>query len=184
MVGSASTRNTRWSADTSLPGHKLLSSMGWSAGEGIGGGTRGGAAPVAVALKLDKTGIGAGRQEREARAAGIADAWIGGGGELGGLFERLNAVASASASPAPAAAVEEVEAPAQRKRKRDETAEEKAARKEAEKADKAARKAEEKVERKQKAKAAKALLDVDPTLATAAKEAKSDVAAGRPIRQA
>jgi Pin2-interacting protein X1 len=55
--------------------------------------------PITMAFKLDNKGIGAKRFEKEARANGKADAWIGGGGELGDLFERLNKGSSTSASP-------------------------------------------------------------------------------------
>lgn len=97
LVGSAQTRNTAWSNDDSLPGQRMLAMMGWQAGQGIGAGKAGTAVPVAVAFKLDNKGIGAHRAEREARATGKADAWVGGGGELGSLFERLNAAAGPSA---------------------------------------------------------------------------------------
>ncbi|PWN38170.1 uncharacterized protein FA14DRAFT_131377, partial [Meira miltonrushii] len=98
LVGSAQTKNSAWSNDSSLPGQRLLASMGWSAGQGIGQSKSGMVAPVAVAFKMDNKGIGAQRLEREARASGQADAWIGGGGELGSLFDRLNAAAASSAS--------------------------------------------------------------------------------------
>lgn len=100
LVGSAQTKNSAWSNDSSLPGQRLLASMGWSAGQGIGQSRSGMVAPVAVAFKMDNKGIGAQRLEREARASGQADAWIGGGGELGNLFDRLNAAAALNDSPA------------------------------------------------------------------------------------
>lgn len=90
LVGSAITRNVSWSNDSSLPGQRLLSSMGWTAGQSIGKGKDGLTEAVRVAIKLDNRGIGAQRAEKEARASGKADAWIGGGGELGDLFSRLN----------------------------------------------------------------------------------------------
>ena len=55
-----------------------------------------------MALKLDNKGIGAHRHEREALQAGKADAWTGAGGELGSLFERLNAANAQAEEPKPA----------------------------------------------------------------------------------
>lgn len=111
LVGSAHTRNAAWSSDATLPGQRLLASMGWSQGQGIGRGKDGMADPVKVAFKMDNRGIGAQRAEREARASGKADAWIGGGGELGSLFERLNQAGTeakaAAATEATAAAMAE-----------------------------------------------------------------------------
>jgi Pin2-interacting protein X1 len=145
-------------------------------------------------LKLDKSGIGAARYEREARAAGRPDAWTGAGGELGGLFERLNAAAAAAAaaSPAPEAVVIEAEAEGSRKRKRDETAEEKDARRAAKKLEKAQEKAARKAEKKGEKAAAVdqvigAVVAADPELAKDAKAVralKKDAAAGKPIRLA
>lgn len=91
LVGSASTKNTTWANDSSLPGQKLLSSMGWSKGQGLGNqDNQGSTSHVAVAYKMDNKGIGAHRREKEERLNGRADTWEGAGGDLGGLFERLN----------------------------------------------------------------------------------------------
>jgi len=91
LIGSASTRNTNWANDASLPGQKLLSSMGWSAGQGLGSTTnQGSTSHVPVAYKMDNKGIGAQRREKEERKNGKLDTWSGAGGDLGGLFERLN----------------------------------------------------------------------------------------------
>ncbi|PWN41525.1 hypothetical protein IE81DRAFT_170480 [Ceraceosorus guamensis] len=95
LVGSASKKNTKWSLNESLPGHKLLSSMGWKAGQGIGSlieGRQKGPVADSVILKLDKGGIGAMRAQREAKQGG--DEWIAsnpaGANDLGDLFARLN----------------------------------------------------------------------------------------------
>ncbi|MCO5610062.1 hypothetical protein L7F22_064297 [Adiantum nelumboides] len=96
LVGSASGRNAAWSGNEALPGQRLLASMGWQAGQGLGTSQQGMSAPVTMAFKLDNKGIGARRHEREARASGKVDAWIGGGGDLGSLFERLNRAATSA----------------------------------------------------------------------------------------
>lgn len=96
LVGSASGRNAAWSGNEALPGQRLLASMGWQAGQGLGTSQQGMSAPVTMAFKLDNKGIGARRHEREARASGKVDAWIGGGGDLGSLFERLNKAATSA----------------------------------------------------------------------------------------
>ncbi|UZJ56334.1 hypothetical protein CBS101457_005654 [Exobasidium rhododendri] len=101
LVGSAITKNSAWTNDASLPGQRLLSSMGWSQGQGLGTSSQGTAIPITMAFKLDNKGIGAKRFEKEARASGKTDAWIGGGGELGDLFERLNKGRGAVAAPIP-----------------------------------------------------------------------------------
>lgn len=90
LVGSAITNNAAWTNDASLPGQRMLSSMGWTQGQGLGTSSQGTAAPITMAFKMDNKGIGARRFEKEARANGKADAWIGGAGQLGDLFERLN----------------------------------------------------------------------------------------------
>lgn len=101
LIGSAVTKNSAWTNDASLPGQRLLSSMGWSQGQGLGTSSQGTAVPITMAFKMDNKGIGARRFEKEARSQGKADAWIGGGGELGDLFARLNKGSDASASPSP-----------------------------------------------------------------------------------
>lgn len=91
LVGAASARNASWLNDTSLPGQRMLAKMGWSPGAGLGTGLQGTSSNLSVAIKLDNKGIGAHRHEREAREQGKADAWVGAGGDLGSLFDRLNA---------------------------------------------------------------------------------------------
>jgi Pin2-interacting protein X1 len=97
LVGSAVTKNSAWTNDTSLPGQRLLSSMGWSQGQGLGTSSQGTAVPITMAFKMDNKGIGARRFEKEARANGVADAWVGGAGQLGDLFERLNKASGSTA---------------------------------------------------------------------------------------
>ncbi|SJX64929.1 related to PXR1-essential protein involved in rRNA and snoRNA maturation [Sporisorium reilianum f. sp. reilianum] len=97
LVGSASTRNTAWLNDASAPGQRMLAQMGWSAGQSLGLTMPGLTENLKVAYKMDNKGIGAQRHEREARANG-KDIWVGGGGDLGSLFERLNAANAASSS--------------------------------------------------------------------------------------
>lgn len=95
LVGSSISQNTKWTNDASLPGQRLLSSMGWQAGQGIGQNPNQQIAPISLALKLDNKGIGQQRLEQEARKNPnnvSNDIWIGGGGQLGSLFEKLNAV--------------------------------------------------------------------------------------------
>ncbi|KAJ9474644.1 G-patch domain-containing protein [Pseudozyma hubeiensis] len=97
LVGSASTRNTAWLNDASAPGQRMLAQMGWSTGQSLGLTMPGLTENLKVAYKMDNKGIGAQRHEREARANG-KDIWVGGGGDLGNLFERLNAANAASSS--------------------------------------------------------------------------------------
>ncbi|GAC96076.1 hypothetical protein PHSY_003655 [Pseudozyma hubeiensis SY62] len=97
LVGSASTRNTAWLNDASAPGQRMLAQMGWSTGQSLGLTMPGLTENLKVAYKMDNKGIGAQRHEREARANG-KDIWVGGGGDLGSLFERLNAANAASSS--------------------------------------------------------------------------------------
>lgn len=75
----------------------MLAQMGWSAGQSLGLTMPGLTENLKVAYKMDNKGIGAQRHEREARANG-KDIWVGGGGDLGSLFERLNAANAASSS--------------------------------------------------------------------------------------
>lgn len=104
LVGAASLRNTAWLQDTSLPGQRMMSMMGWAPGTGLGQSRQGMSSHLTVSMKLDNKGIGAQRHEREAREQGKADAWVGAGGDLGSLFDRLNqANASGADEPAPAA---------------------------------------------------------------------------------
>ncbi|CAO1623033.1 unnamed protein product [Sympodiomycopsis kandeliae] len=114
LVGSAVTRNSSWLNDDSLPGQRLMAQMGWSQGQGIGLSSAGEARTenIKAMFKMDNKGIGAQRAEKEAREGakhGVAGAdnnkWIGGGGELGGLFDRLNA--SVSSTPQPQTPIEE-----------------------------------------------------------------------------
>ncbi|KAI3617763.1 hypothetical protein CBS9595_003672 [Malassezia furfur] len=119
LVGSATTRNHAWVNDASLPGQRLMASMGWAPGSGLGTSGQGMATNLTVAMKLDNKGIGAHRHEKEAREQNKPDAWIGAGGDLGSLFERLNSANSSEqvspaspASPAPPAAVAPASVPA------------------------------------------------------------------------
>ncbi|CDU22376.1 related to PXR1-essential protein involved in rRNA and snoRNA maturation [Sporisorium scitamineum] len=102
LVGSASTRNTAWLNDASAPGQRMLAQMGWSTGQSLGLAMPGLTENLKVAYKMDNKGIGAQRHEREARANG-KNIWVGGGGDLGSLFERLNAANAASSSSSPVA---------------------------------------------------------------------------------
>lgn len=90
LVGSSQAKNTAWLEDTSLPGQRLLASMGWAPGSGLGAAKQGLATHLAASMKLDNKGIGAQRHEREAIQSGKADAWVGSSGDLGSLYERLN----------------------------------------------------------------------------------------------
>lgn len=127
LVGSAQTKNVAWTNDASLPGQRLLASMGWSAGQGIGQSKSGMVAPVSVAFKMDNKGIGAQRLEREARASGQTDAWIGGGGELGNLFDRLNAaaVSNSNSNPSTEISIKPSEEDLKKKEKRERKAKKK-----------------------------------------------------------
>lgn len=98
LVGSARTSNATWSNDASLPGQRLLASMGWNAGEGLGANNTGTNAPITMALKLDNTGIGVDRAHREAKAKNPNGVWVGANGELDALYAQLSAAASASSS--------------------------------------------------------------------------------------
>ncbi|WFD44242.1 hypothetical protein MPSI1_002908 [Malassezia psittaci] len=99
LVGSATTRNNAWVNDTSLPGQRLMASMGWAPGSGLGTSGSGMASNLAVSMKLDNKGIGAQRHEKEALQQNKADAWGGAGGDLGSLFERLNSANANGATP-------------------------------------------------------------------------------------
>ena len=109
LVGSAATRNNAWVNDTSLPGQRLMASMGWAPGTGLGTGGSGMATNLAVSMKLDHKGIGAHRHEKEALQQNKADAWVGAGSDLGSLYDRLNSAnaneaTSSSLTPEPASA--------------------------------------------------------------------------------
>lgn len=129
LVGAASSRNANWIGDATLPGQRLLSQMGWQEGQHLGTEASNGRTEAVKAMfKMDNKGIGSHRAEKEAREKGLPgpgmDRWIGGGGELGGLFDRLNAGASTSASPVPEAIVAVETAPSageqkERKSKKD-----------------------------------------------------------------
>ena len=95
LVGSSATRNTAWLNDASLPGQRMLSAMGWAPGAGLGSNLQGMSSNLSLGIKLDNKGIGAHRHEKEAREQGKADAWVGAGGDLGSLFDRLNAANNA-----------------------------------------------------------------------------------------
>ncbi|CAO1628076.1 unnamed protein product [Parajaminaea phylloscopi] len=103
LVGAAVGRNEAWLGDATLPGQRLLAQMGWTEGQGLGSSTQGRSEAIKAMYKMDNKGIGSQRAEKEAREKGLPgpgmDRWIGGGGELGGLFDRLNA--SAASSPGP-----------------------------------------------------------------------------------
>lgn len=78
----------------------MMSMMGWAPGEGLGTTNKGLSTNLTVSMKLDNKGIGAHRHEREAREQGRSDAWVGAGGDLGSLFDRLNQ-ANEQAAPSP-----------------------------------------------------------------------------------
>lgn len=103
LVGAATTRNDAWMGDATLPGQRLLAQMGWQEGQGLGSSSQGRSEAIKAMWKMDNKGIGSQRAEKEARELGLPgpglDRWIGGGGELGGLFERLNASSSSSPTP-------------------------------------------------------------------------------------
>ena len=83
----------------------MMSMMGWAPGTGLGQSRQGMSSHLTVSMKLDNKGIGAQRHEREAREQGKEDAWVGAGGDLGSLFDRLNQANAASRAdepPAPA----------------------------------------------------------------------------------
>ena len=90
LIGAATQRNTAWLNDLSLPGQRMMSMMGWAPGVGLGTSNQGMSTNLTVSMKLDNKGIGAHRHEREALEQGKADAWVGAGGDLGSLFDRLN----------------------------------------------------------------------------------------------
>lgn len=90
LIGAATQRNTAWLNDLSLPGQRMMSMMGWAPGTGLGTSNQGMSTNLTVSMKLDNKGIGAHRHEREALEQGKADAWVGAGGDLGSLFDRLN----------------------------------------------------------------------------------------------
>ena len=100
LVGAAAHRNAAWTNDMSLPGQRMMSMMGWAPGEGLGTTNKGLSTNLTVSMKLDNKGIGAHRHEREAREQGKSDAWVGAGGDLGSLFDRLNQ-ANEQATPSP-----------------------------------------------------------------------------------
>lgn len=80
----------------------MMSMMGWAPGEGLGTTNKGLSTNLTVSMKLDNKGIGAHRHEREGREQGRSDAWVGAGGDLGSLFDRLNqAIEQATPSPPP-----------------------------------------------------------------------------------
>ncbi|KAK0549863.1 hypothetical protein OC845_002931 [Tilletia horrida] len=100
LVGSAVTSNAAWTANGALPGQRMLASMGWSQGQGLGVNQQGSAAPISVAFKLDNKGLGVIRAEKEARKAGNTSSdWLGGGSDYEALLQRLNAANSQPASP-------------------------------------------------------------------------------------
>ena len=78
----------------------MMSMMGWAPGEGLGTTNKGLSTNLTVSMKLDNKGIGAHRHEREAREQGRSDAWVGAGGDLGSLFDRLNQ-ANEQTAPSP-----------------------------------------------------------------------------------
>ena len=100
LVGAATHRNAAWTNDMSLPGQRMMSMMGWAPGEGLGTTNKGLSTNLTVSMKLDNKGIGAHRHEREAREQGRSDAWVGAGGDLGSLFDRLNQ-GNEQAAPSP-----------------------------------------------------------------------------------
>ncbi|CAD6910233.1 unnamed protein product [Tilletia controversa] len=100
LVGSAVTSNSAWTANEALPGQRMLASMGWSQGEGLGVNQQGSAAPISVAFKLDNKGLGVARAEKEARSSGSKTGgmdWLGGGSDYEAVLQRINA---ANAAPA------------------------------------------------------------------------------------
>ncbi len=80
----------RWLNDAAAPGQRMLAQMGWSAGQSLGLTMPGSPKTSRSRTRWTTRASGAQRHEREARANG-KDIWVGGGGDLGSLFERLNA---------------------------------------------------------------------------------------------
>ncbi|KAE8227242.1 hypothetical protein CF319_g273 [Tilletia indica] len=103
LVGSAVTSNSAWTKNEALPGQRMLASMGWSQGQGLGVGQQGSAAPISVAFKLDNKGLGVTRAEKEARSSGAKTGsmdWLGGGSDYEALLQRINAANAADTDAA------------------------------------------------------------------------------------
>lgn len=201
LVGSASTRNTAWLNDAEAPGQRMMAQMGWSTGQSLGSSMTGLTENLKVAYKMDNKGIGAQRHEREARASG-KDVWVGGGGDLGSLFERLNAANAVPLQPEASASAEQSERKRQKKgksRDKDEETEQpsKKKRKKGEAKDNTQErqsKREAKAERKAKKSRTKeissaitTLAQAEPALASdraALEEIQQDAVQGRPVRLA
>lgn len=187
-------RNSSWASNSSLIGHKLLASMGWEAGKGLGTEGQGMSRHVAVTLKQDNKGVGALRREKEERANPTGDVWVGGGGDFGGLLERLNAAAaSASAVGPPAVEIDassEAEASGsaatldssskKRKRSGDDDAKDKDATKEEKRARKTAEKAAAKAAKKDKKSKKRKNADAEAAKAVVIAGAVAEVVAQNP----
>ncbi|KAJ1022243.1 hypothetical protein NDA13_005157 [Ustilago tritici] len=207
LVGSATTRNTAWLNDSSAPGQRMLAQMGWTSGQSIGLTMPGLTENLKVAYKMDNKGIGAQRHERETRANG-KDIWVGGGGDLGSLFERLNAANAASSSSSVVASTYTSDDEGEKKSKKSKKNKKEEKDKEEEKdkskdkskkrkldsttddlssSKKSKKEKESKRSKKDKEEAVSAVANTDAVLAkdkTAVAEVKKDVVQGRPVRLA
>lgn len=213
LVGSAAMRNTAWLNDSSAPGQRMLAQMGWTSGQSLGLTMPGLTENLKVAYKMDNKGIGAQRHEREARANG-KDIWVGGGGDLGSLFERLNAANAASSSSSAVASTSTSDDEGENKSKKSkksnkEEKDKKDKKEEKEEKDKSKDKSkkrkldsttddpssskkskkekESKRSKEEKEEAVSAVANADAVLAkdeTAVAEIKKDVVQGRPVRLA
>ncbi|KAJ1019496.1 hypothetical protein NDA18_005979 [Ustilago nuda] len=206
LVGSATTRNTAWLNDSSAPGQRMLAQMGWASGQSLGLTMPGLTENLKVAYKMDNKGIGAQRHEREARANG-KDIWVGGGGDLGSLFERLNAANTASSSSSLVASTSTSDYEDEKKSKKsNKSKKEEKDKKEKDKSKdkskkrkldsttddlssskKSKKEKERKRRKKEKEEAVSAVANADAVLAkdkSAVAEIKKDVVQGRPVRLA
>ncbi|SAM84324.1 related to PXR1-essential protein involved in rRNA and snoRNA maturation [Ustilago bromivora] len=207
LVGSATMRNTAWLNDSSAPGQRMLAQMGWTSGQSLGLTMPGLTENLKVAYKMDNKGIGAQRHEREARANG-EDIWVGGGGDLGSLFERLNAANAASSSSSAVASTstsdDEGENKSKKSKKEEKDKKDKKEEKDKSKdkskkrkldsttddpssSKKSKKEKESKRSKEEKEEAVSAVANADAVLAkdeTAVAEIKKDVVQGRPVRLA
>lgn len=90
-------RNLSWSEDKSRFAYQQLKNLGWSDNQGLGSSQDGNPNHIAVARKLDNSGIGVGRARKEGDELGGQA-----GAGLNDVLKRLAAAASASPSPSPA----------------------------------------------------------------------------------
>ncbi|KAL1408867.1 hypothetical protein Q8F55_005681 [Vanrija albida] len=104
-------RNLTWSNDKDRFSFKHMTALGWDDSKGIGKDQQGNRNHIAVAQKLDNSGIGMGRARKEGEdlSAGAGQAGAG----LADVLARLAAAksASASANPSPAPSHEASPAP-------------------------------------------------------------------------